>query len=536
MKITSISDVKPIIDRIICFMNKRTTLGRALPEASRNYIQNSIFSRNPSSIYIMPMGDAIQSRAESPQNKGGVPSFFQQKKRVRTDTESDQEHSGTSTPNSLTPTLQLNDEDLSAASTVTIITNPAFAEREKEQLTFKLDKLNDKKCRYESHEAFLKKCLSNNLAPNGLRVYVEPSIGNRDDEFLTLWHSRLDEFSKTLTTDVIVYCENEIKNIKAEIADIDKKLKDLITPPEYSDISKAISANEQTRVNELVQRKNRKFYRLKYNNEDRRGNRYQEDRENTSRGEPWQQRNEREPRNWKQLGYMERHGQQGNQRNQQRGYVTNQQNHHDNHAHQRNGNQQRNPDEQQQKYEHRNQVLQEYRNEQNNDWSQENRNEHRSDRRPGTTYASVARNGTRGNLERNNGNSRRSSYRNLRPQTNQDIPLHERVSLHQRNSRRNLGNNNQKRETNKDQEIEELRNRLQELERIQPEQVLYHQTFNQDTNSKNPNEAQKTKTSQNTTELSDMKNFLMGVMQTISDFDKRLTTHLNTSPTHSDRS
>ena len=62
-------------------------------------------------------------------------------------------------------------------------------ERERESLVCRLDRSNDKKCRYLSHKSFLTKCLANNLTPNGLRVYVEPSIGNRNDEFLDKWHS-----------------------------------------------------------------------------------------------------------------------------------------------------------------------------------------------------------------------------------------------------------------------------------------------------------------------------------------------------------
>ena len=85
-------------------------------------------------------------------------------------------------------------------------------ERERENLVYRLDRCNDKKCRYLSHKSFLTKCLANNLTPNGLRVYVEPSIGNRNDEFLDKWHSRLDKFSQTLTNDVIGFCDAEIMN------------------------------------------------------------------------------------------------------------------------------------------------------------------------------------------------------------------------------------------------------------------------------------------------------------------------------------
>ena len=55
--------------------------------------------------------------------------------------------------------------------------------------------------------------------PNSLRVYVEPSIGNRDNTFLQLRHSRLD-----LTTDVLAYCEAEITKTKSEITDILAKI------------------------------------------------------------------------------------------------------------------------------------------------------------------------------------------------------------------------------------------------------------------------------------------------------------------------
>ena len=111
----------------------------------------------------------------------------------------------------------------------TILPNPAFAEK----LAFRVDRLNDKRCRYESHEQFLKKCLANNLVPNGLKVYVEPSIGNRNEEFLKLWHSKLDEFSKTLTGIVIKFCETEITETKKEIHEVSTQLGDLISEHDY---------------------------------------------------------------------------------------------------------------------------------------------------------------------------------------------------------------------------------------------------------------------------------------------------------------
>ena len=80
-----------------------------------------------------------------------------------------------STTQTTTPRILVNDNrNLSGRrndSTETIITNHAYVERERENLAFRLDRLNDKQCRYESHELFLKKCLTNNLVPNGLKVF-----------------------------------------------------------------------------------------------------------------------------------------------------------------------------------------------------------------------------------------------------------------------------------------------------------------------------------------------------------------------------
>ena len=143
-------------------------------------------------------------------------------------------------------------------------------------------------------------------------------------------------------------------------------------------------------------------------------------------------------------------------------------------------------------------------------------------------------------------------------------PLHERIALSRRNSRRNIGQNgNQGNQGNrprnedngngdngnqghgrprndvgnasdKDREIADLRSRLRTLEQNQPERVLLHHVPNTETNQKNDNGAQREK-GQNTTDITEMKKFLVGVLETISAFDRRLTTQLNTSPTPSDK-
>ena len=430
----------------------------------------------------MPTGDTIPNRSNNnthvvPLSNGSL-FFSQQKKRPRAEAET----SGTMT----TPTIQVSDVDIATTSTETIMQNPVHreVEREKEHLTFKLDKLNDKKCRYESHEAFLNKCLSNNLIPNGLKVYVEPSIGNRDEEFLSQWHSRLDEFSRTLTAEVVQYCEKEITKTKSEIETVSNKLKDLVPVPEFSNINKAITANETSRVNELTQRKNRKFYKLKYRHN------------NTDAGQDrghrnWDNRREGQPNRWD--GSNRRQDFERDREQNSRGQYR------DNNWNFREGTD---------------------RNTNNN-----NMNQRDNGRRPGVSYANAARN------DRSE-TSRRPSFRHLQtPQINNEVPLHERVSLHRRNSRRNVT-----RSGGRDQEIEELRKRLQQLENDPPEQVLNHIVNNDPTRTKNMETAQRKEMGQNISDITEMKTFLAGVMETISAFDKQLTNQLNTGPTRSERS
>ena len=147
-----------------------------------------------------------------------------------------------------------------------------------------------------------------------------------------------------------------------------------------------------------------------------------------------------------------------------------------------------------------------------------------------------------GRDDRRQGNqgSRRSSFRNLREnETRQEheAPLHERLALSRRNSNRNVNTTQEVRGRTMDdreQEIMDLKNRLRSLEN-KPEQVIGHHV-NQTTPSKNEQPAQRDETGQNTCDIQQMKDYLVGVMAAINEFDKKLTTQLELSPTRSDRS
>ena len=108
------------------------------------------------------------------------------------------------------PQLQLDGNNFDTESRETVV-DASYADREKLKLAFRVDNLKDKQSRYESHVSFLRKCLDNNITPNGLRVYCEPSIGNRDEDFMEKWHNQLTECSKALINITIEWSKNTIE-------------------------------------------------------------------------------------------------------------------------------------------------------------------------------------------------------------------------------------------------------------------------------------------------------------------------------------
>ena len=136
-----------------------------------------------------------------------------------------------------------------------------------------------------------------------------------------------------------------------------------------------------------------------------------------------------------------------------------------------------------------------------------------------------------------NGNlSRRSSFHSRNDDTE---PIHERLALSKRNSRRNIAPTRhreheatRKTENDKDHEILELKNQLElmERDRNQGEKVTNHYYRDDtNTNSKNETGAQKGKGPENN-DLKEMKSYLKEVLQTINDFDTRLTSQIDSNP------
>ena len=64
-------------------------------------------------------------------------------------------------------------------------------EEETKKLSFRLDRTNNKKIRFLSHKEFLEKCFRDKLTPNGLKINLEPTIGNQNEELTSGTKSRM---------------------------------------------------------------------------------------------------------------------------------------------------------------------------------------------------------------------------------------------------------------------------------------------------------------------------------------------------------
>ena len=65
----------------------------------------------------------------------------------------------------------------------------------------------------DSHKSLLKRRHDQKIIPDGLRITLEPSIGNFDDECNKKLYERLNNFSWTLMKDVFGYCDKTVERV-----------------------------------------------------------------------------------------------------------------------------------------------------------------------------------------------------------------------------------------------------------------------------------------------------------------------------------
>ena len=136
--------------------------------------------------------------------------------------------------------------------------------KNKKQVALKLNRLKDKVTRYESHKDFSTCCFAEKLMLKGLKLELEPTIGNFDQEFVDEWYSKLKGFSLILMKDITTYCEKTIKSTNDNIKNTEATLRNLSENQEFLNIDKVLKTNVEATKRQLQQRKFKKFNNLKY--------------------------------------------------------------------------------------------------------------------------------------------------------------------------------------------------------------------------------------------------------------------------------
>ena len=91
--------------------------------------------------------------------------------------------------------------------------------------------------------------MAEKLVPKGLKLKLEPTIGNYDQEFVDTWYSKLKTFSLTLMKDIVAHCDKTIVKTEDNIKDTETHLKNITEREEYQSIDKTIQNNEANSYN-----------------------------------------------------------------------------------------------------------------------------------------------------------------------------------------------------------------------------------------------------------------------------------------------
>ena len=333
--------------------------------------------------------------------------------------------------------------------------------------------MRDKADRYSSHISFLKECRDTKVIPKGLRIDVEPSIGNNDEDFCNQWFSRLEEFSITLISDIIAYSEGIENATATKINEETKFLEENMNAEDFKEMQDIMDTSAIQRRKRLSSTKRKKYHFLRYNRPEReRPERQPSTRNVTRRQEQTRPRDgDTTRRDTTDRRRAEEH--HGNERRSDRIHFDDSNdgdrrnfgdNHYDNRS--QRSDIQSNPNHGLgDRTDNRNRANHPNRDDTNNHRSSEygdDRHHRNSDvvtRHQGEEQSFPRKTTFRDILtsRRSRPNSRRSSYTNLNRHSNTALP--------RRSSNHNNHQNERTSDTTKDSEIATLRNKLAEYER-----------------------------------------------------------------------
>ena len=326
--------------------------------------------------------------------------------------------------------------------------NNIHSEDDHKPRVIRLERLRDKADRYSSHIGFLKECRDTKVIPKGLKIDIEPSIGNNDEQFCTQWFSRLEEFSLTLISDIIAYSEGIENSTSIKIDEETTYLKNNMSPDDFKECTDIMDHNATQRRKRLSSTKRKKYHFLRYNRPERHESTRPERQPRPERQHA--QGNTRSPRDAPSSSRNRDHGHSDDDCPQERARDSN-----------------------------RNRDYPTYRIQRGNNEFGDDRQPDRDHKESGNRNNRQSRRDDRGDAPQNE--PRQSTYRDIltnhrsRPTSRPASRVNSHTSLHPRRSnqslsRRNSRHDTRERNTNtpRDAEMQALRDQLAAYERQQP--------------------------------------------------------------------
>ena len=130
-------------------------------------------------------------------------------------------------------------------------------------MSFKLNRLRDKAGRYES-QCIIEKCITENVIPNGLKLELEPTIGNHNEEFLSCWYNKLQSFSKEFMKNIISFYVKTSSALTDDINKTENELTTLLEKKTYEEVKQTLDKNQNIHDRSFRHRKQKKFHQLKF--------------------------------------------------------------------------------------------------------------------------------------------------------------------------------------------------------------------------------------------------------------------------------
>ena len=131
-------------------------------------------------------------------------------------------------------------------------------------LSNKLDTLENKLVRFQSHEEFLRVCIAEGIVPTYLQIFLEPSIGNHDEAFLAKFFGIVKRFQNELMTATADFCAETQEKASKDINEITTELKGTIKPENFKTVTNRITDRKTQAAHMLRKRKQGKLNALRY--------------------------------------------------------------------------------------------------------------------------------------------------------------------------------------------------------------------------------------------------------------------------------